>query len=228
VSIVNKVWQSLHNQGPLRTVQRSFQRLMPAAVFDVNTIVGVETSLRPILEDWTGTPKNEALLHRWATEDDIDHLTRGGLSPHDVRSFFDLGGIAAITTKDGNPVGYFWLFPTTKIYYSWLQLSAEPGGILGGHIYVAPEYRGERWFREVRKFVFPQLLDQGYERMLGFIDSLNRSSLRAGASQERRNIGRIFYLHCLGFVIFRINHIWRCGRYSEKQPFLFSFEGFRR
>ena len=219
--------QSLRHNGVLRTLQRGFQRAIPSWVFNINTLITVETSLRAIMADWEGEPPNPTLRHRWATEADMDHLTPGGFTVEEIRTFFRNGGRVAITTKDGNPVGYFWLFPRTNIFNGWIQLTVAPDEIVGGHIFVAPEFRGERWFREIRRFVFPQLIDEGYERMLGFIAALNRSSLRAGSSAERRNVGRVFYIRILGLIIHRVGGKWGAGFWRERRPLPVSSDDLR-
>ncbi len=171
----------------------------------------METSLRAILKDWEDEPRNDKLYHRWADKSDSDHLTQSGFSAEQVHTYFDQGGRAAISTKDGKPVGSFWMFPETKVFDKWFRVDAALDEIISWQVYVDPEFRGERWFREIRRFVFPQLIDDGYERMLGIIDALNRSYLHAGARPERRNVGRIFCIRLLGLSLFHINRRWGCG-----------------
>ncbi len=219
--------QSLKFGGVLRTLHIALHRTFPGPILTINVAVAVETNLPAILEDWKDEPRNDALVHRWGSKDDLDQLTMGGLSRKRVLAAFDDGERAVVTTKNGEPVGYFWVFPNAKTYDGWWRVNLEPDEIVSWHVYVAPEYRGERWFREARRFAFPQLIDEGFKCMLGFIDALNRSSRRAGASSRRKEVGRLNIFRLLGLTIYRLAPRWGAGFWSERRPCQFQSAEFR-
>lgn len=220
--------RSFRTAGFLRTAQRAFDRVIPFDILRVNHIVAVEASLAGVLKAWQGEPLSDRYRHRWSTGEDLDLLTCGGLSAEEVRDYLDAGARAVITTLDREIVGYSWYVPEVWMSEGWLRVTIAANEIWGGHAYTAPKHRGQRIQTEVRKFAYPRLIAEGYERVLGFVAVLNRSSLRAGLTSARKYVGRIFYIRLLGLVIYRIDRKWGAGFWNEAWPYDLSFDVFDR
>jgi len=220
--------RSFKTAGPLRTAQRALERFVPERVLSFNQIVAVEGSIAAVMEAWQNEPLNNQYHHRWSTREDLDLLTRGGHTPERVLEYFEAGARAVITTLDGEMLGYSWLVPDGWISKGWLRVTLGPNELWGGYAYTEPEHRGKRILPEARKFAYPQLITEGCERVLGFVDALNRSSLRAGSTPARKYVGRIFYIRLLSFVIYRVDKKWGAGFWNEKRPYELSFDVFDR
>ncbi len=231
--IINKVGAtvtaallSFKNAGVLRTTQRVLQRTIPMHIFEINTVVVIEALLKATLDERKGTPLNPDLQYRWATAQDLNLLTSGGLTPAYVHKYFDAGGRAVITTCNGEMVGYHWFVPNRWDCYGWLRFTVAAKEIWGAHNYVAPAYRGKRMAGETRDFAYAQLLSEGYERSAGVVQALNRSSLRVWSSPANRVLGRVFYIRLVDLIIYRIGGKWGAGLYASGRPLEFSLDEF--
>ena len=220
---LRKTRLSLQNAGLLRTAQRVVQRSVPAWLFDFNSLIAMENDL-------TGggfSPESGEWPHRWAEENDLELLTRGGLSADEVRSFWDQDGRAALCTKNGRLITYTWYLPGGCKVFGWLRIVGDRQ-MYSTATYVAPEFRGRRIHSQTRYFAYSALADLGYTSIVAFIEFLNRSALRAGQGGIRRYIGQLTYWRLLGLVIYRLNSKWSVGFWNMRRPLDLSFDDFDR
>jgi len=217
----NAVFQ---HAGFLRVMQRALQRLLPPAIFDINQIVVNEITYDEILAADHIVPADLDLQHRWATDQDLDLLTCGGLTSEQIQKYLDAGGRAVITNVEGRMAAYYWAIPNGWINNEWLWLSVGPGQMWGAHHYVAPEFRGQKIAMESAKFAYKQFRSEGYSRSIGAIDSLNRSSRRVWIRDGVRLLGQVFYVRFVGLVLYRIGHKWGFGYYGGQRQFELSLK----
>jgi GNAT superfamily N-acetyltransferase len=214
------VKRSLKYAGFLRALQRAFQRLVPNHVFDINGVVFIHADLSEVLDECKDLPINPDLRHRWSTAEDLDLLTCGGMTSDEVQQCFDAGGRAAITTTlDGEMVGYYWALPRYWDIYGWIRYQIEPQEYWGGHVFTSPAFRGQRMMQQIRLFAYGRLMSEGYVRVAGAVQSLNRSSLRVWSSPADRVAGRIFYVRMGSYVVYRMGRKWGAGFYAGSHPF---------
>lgn len=205
--------------GVTRTVQRLIQRLIPSRIFNLNALVLIQTSMEIFLEESKDDPQNPDLRHRWASQQDLDLLTCGGLTPDLIREYFNAGGRVAVTTNtDGEVVGYNWSLLNYANSQGWMRFHFAPTDIWGAHNYVAPAYRGQRIAGQIRRFVYLQLQSEGYKRSAGLVETLNRSALQTWSSPANRLLGTLFYVRTGNFVIYRIGRTWGAGLYGGGRP----------
>ena len=233
--IINKVAEAVRDAvrsfktaGLLRTLQRAFDRGMPSNIFRFNQIVAVEAPIAAVLETWQGEPPNDRYEHRWSTGADVVSLTCGGLSSEKIRKYLNADGCVVITTLDGEVAGYAWWISKSWTSEGWLRVTPATGELWAEHAYTVPEHRGKRIQRQIRKFAYPQLIAQGCERVLGFVDVLNRSSLQAGSTPARKYVGRVLYVRVFGLVFYRIDRKWGAGVWNEARPYDLNFDVFDR
>lgn len=231
--VINKVGatvaaalRSFKNAGVLRTAQRALQRVIPPRIFEVNQVVVIDTFLKTTLDERMGAPPNPDFQYRWATGQDLDLLTCGGLTRAEVRECFDAGGRAALVTSGDEMVGYYWAIPERWDSYGWLRFTMAANEFWGGHNFVAPAFRGKKIAGETRDFAYAQLLSEGYERAAGAVQALNRSSLRVWSGPANRILGRIFYIRLGDLIIYRIGGKWGAGFYGGGRPLEFSLDQF--
>lgn len=218
--------RSFKTTGAVRTAQRALQRVIPGRIFDVNVVAIIEASIEITLDQSKGKPSNRRLRHRWATEQDLDLLTCGGLTPAAVQKYFDAGGRAVLTTMDGKTVGYYWAVPDGWVAFGWLRLTVAANEFWGGHNFVAPAYRGNRIAGEIRDFAYAQLHPEGYERSVGSVEILNRSSLSVWSGKANRVLGQVFYVRFVDLIIYRIGAKWGAGFYGGGRPLEFPVDAF--
>lgn len=216
--------RSLRTAGFVRTLQRFVQRVIPPALFDINVIIAIENPL----DMWRDEVPSDQWQHRWGTRADMDDLMAGGLTRDQVETYMDADARPVISSKDGEFVGLTWPIPGALDNYGWMRVSPAPGDIWGGPAYTDPKFRGMRSHKESRMFAYPQLLDEGYKCIIGFVQLTNHSSLRVRASSARRYVGRIFYIRLLGVVLYRIQAKWGIGFWNKSRPYCFSFNVFDR
>jgi hypothetical protein len=220
---LRKARLSLRNSGLARTAQRALQRAVPDWLFDINSLIAIEIDFA----EWRQPPTAAEWPHRWADESDLEVLTRGGLSETEVRAFFAQGARAALCAKDGKLVGYTW-YPTSDwTAFGWIRIVLE-GEVYAAAAYIAPEFRGRSLHNETRRFAYPALAALGYTRLVSFAEHLNRSTMRAGRTSNRRYIGRLSYVRLLGLVIFRLDGKWGAGFWNRRRPMELSFDVFDR
>ncbi len=227
-SIIEGAVRSFNTAGPLRTLQRAVERTIPQHIFSINLIVAIEDSIAEVYEGLGDRVPDSCYRQRWSTEADVEALSWGGQTSAQVRAYFDAHARAVITTLDDEMVGYAWLMTEDWTSHEWLRVNLAADEVWGGYIQTAPAHRGKRLLAGVRKFAYPKLIAEGYERVLVFVDALNRSSLRGGLSPGRRYVGRIFYVRVLKFVIYRIGGKWGAGFWNRRRPYKFSFDVFDR
>jgi GNAT superfamily N-acetyltransferase len=220
-------WRSVKTVGAARTVQRLIQRLIPSHLFDFNALVLIQTSMEIFLEESKDDPQNLNLGHRWASPQDLDLLTCGGLTPDQIREYFDAGGRVAVTTNtDGQIIGYNWSLLDYANSQGWMRFTYAPTDIWGAHNYVAPAYRGQRIAGQIRRFVYLQLQSEGYKRSAGLVETLNRSALQTWASPANRLLGALFFVRIGHFIVYRIGRKWGAGFYGGDRPFRLSTADF--
>ncbi len=220
---LHKARLSLRNAGLVRTVQRALQRAIPLWLFDTNSLIAVEIDFT----DWRAPAVAAEWPHRWADERDLALLTQGGMSEDEVRTLMAQGGRAALCAREGKLVGYVWCLTDHYIAFDWIRVVLD-GDVYGAAAYVAPELRGRNLHNETRRFAYPALRDLGYTRAISFVEHLNRSSMRAGKTSDRRYIGRLTYVRLLGLVVYRLDGKWGAGFWNRARPFDLSFGVFDR
>jgi hypothetical protein len=215
--------------GFLRALQRASNRVLPEHIFTVNKIVAVEDSIQEVYDRLGDRVPDACYRQRWSTDEDRDALVRGGQTAEEVAAYYDHAGARAVITCLGDEiVGYAWLMTGNWTSHGWLRVRLAADEVWGGYIYTAPEHRGRRILAGVRQFAYPLLIEEGYDKVLVFVDALNNSSLRAGGTPGRNYVGSIFYFRLLGLVVYRVGTKWGAGFWNRRRPYKFSYDVFDR
>ena len=155
---------------------------------------------------------------REVTRDATRRIAAIGGPVQDVEDHFDRGDRCWVFERDGRLVACDWIRHSAQDRVGWIILGKKPGDIWSAGILVDRGERGRGIAAELRAQVIRECARDGVRRMLGFIDTPNRNSVRALARIGYRPLGILFYLRVLGFAAVRCGGRWRFGTWRVSSP----------
>ena len=155
---------------------------------------------------------------RWATSSDLDALARFQGRPVDlVRARMESGVRTVIAVQDGRLIGAIWYNPRSAEMDDWLRFTTAPGTVWAIGTRVAPDYRGQHLFRRMARLGMSYYARAGYSRVFGWIEALNRNSLRASAGVGSIVVGRVLTFRMLGLSLVYFDGSLHLGRWHANR-----------
>jgi GNAT superfamily N-acetyltransferase len=155
---------------------------------------------------------------REATRDETSRIAAIGGPVEDVEEHFDRGDRCWVFERDGKLLACDWIRHSAQDRIGWIILGKNPDEIWSAGILVDRTQRGQGVAPQLRAQVIRECARGGVRRMLGFIDTPNRNSVRALDRVGYRPIGILFYLKIFGFGVIRSGKRWHWGLWSERSP----------
>lgn len=155
---------------------------------------------------------------REATRDETHRIAAIGGPVEDVEDHFARGDRCWVFERAGRLLACDWIRYSAQDRIGWIILGKEPDEIWSAGILVDRRERGQGIAPELRSQVIRECARNGIRRMLGFIDTPNRNSVRALARVGYRPLGILFYLRILGFAVVHSGNRWRFGTWRDRSP----------
>ncbi len=155
---------------------------------------------------------------REATRDETHRVAAIGGPVEDVEDHFERGDRCWVFERAGRLLACDWIRYSAQDRIGWIILGKETDEIWSAGILVDRRERGQGIAPELRSQVIRECARGGIRRMLGFIDTPNRNSVRALARVGYRPLGILFYLRILGVAVVHSGNRWRFGTWRERSP----------
>lgn len=155
---------------------------------------------------------------REAMRDETRRIAAIGGPMGDVEDHFDRGDRCWVFERDGKLLACDWIRHSAQDRIGWIILGKKPDEIWSAGILVDPNERGQGIAAQLRSQVIHECARGGVRRMLGFIDTPNRNSVRALARVGYRPLGILFYVRILGFAVAHCGKQWRFGAWRDGSP----------
>jgi len=207
ISIVRRDWNRLREIGPLYGVQRAVRLFLPRRWFEINLWIYTDTELAP----WRTEPPPEGNI-RWAIAEDFDLPVNYG-DWAKVRKGFASGDKVVVSVEDSRVRGWMWFATDFVDNHDWLRMVLEKDECFAHESLVDPALRQQGIAKAMALFGYLGLDRQGYRLAWGFIDVLNRASLKTYISPIHAN-EHVFYARLLGLTYLRIGKFRRLGTWK--------------
>lgn len=155
---------------------------------------------------------------REANRDEIPRIAAIGGPVEDVADHFERGDRCWVFERAGRLLACDWVRHSAQDRIGWIVLGKEPDEIWSAGILVDRRERGQGIAAELRTQVIRDCARSGIRRMLGFIDTPNRNSVRALARVGYRPLGILFYLRILGVAAVYSGNRLRVGTWRDESP----------
>lgn len=155
---------------------------------------------------------------REATRDETSRIAAIGGPVADVEEHFDRGDRCWVFERDGMLLACDWIRHSAQDRIGWIILGKSSDEIWSAGILVDRTQRGQGIAPQLRAQVIRECARSGVRRMLGFIDTPNRNSVRALDRVGYRPLGILFYVRFLGFAVVHSGKRWRFGVWREGSP----------
>lgn len=155
---------------------------------------------------------------REATRDETRRIAAIGGPVEDVEEHFDCGDRCWVFERDGKLIACDWIRHSAQCRIGWIILGENSDDMWSAGILVDRTQRGQGIAPQLRAQVIRECARDGVRRMLGFIDTPNRNSVRALDRIGYRPLGILFYIRIFGFGVIRSGKHWRWGIWSERSP----------
>lgn len=155
---------------------------------------------------------------REATRDETSRIAAIGGPAADVEKHFDRGDRCWVFERAGKLLACDWIRHSAQDRIGWIILGKNPDEIWSAGILVDRPHRGQGIAPLLRSQVIRECAGGRVSRMLGFIDTPNRNSVRALDRVGYRPLGILFYLRIFSLGIVHSGKRWRWGRWSERSP----------
>jgi len=203
-------WNRIREIGPLYAGQRALWLFFPRRWFEINQWILMDTDLTRWRSGQTADGE-----FRWATTEDFGLLAEFGDSAK-VRKAFDRGHRIVVAVRDGKICGWIWFATGPLDYHDWLRLTLEKDECFFVDVLVDTAFRGQGIGPRMAHFAYGGLEREGYRKLWGFVDALNRASLNA-YKESIPGTGRLFYARMLGLTYLRIGEFRRLGTWGPKR-----------
>ena len=215
-----ELWRKRREVRPLFAAMTLLHTLIPHSLFHVKGYFLFACDVR----DSPSIDETDPEI-RPATPEDLDlfgafEVTEGITLPRSVlRAWFLRGARVWIIERGSRLVACYWLDTNSSYYlYDWLVLKASPKDVWALGWWVARDHRGQGLAARIRRPGVSACAHAGYTRILGAVDMLNHSSIRASHKVGCKHIGRFFVLRIMGFTLIHFGRTLRLGRWSSGDP----------
>ena len=171
------LWRKIRHLGPLYLAMQVVDIVVPKRLFFVEyfEIFGCELM--------TGAPNAKIDSEvRWATEDDLENLAKIGRFSNTIARWLGSDARAVVLVQSGTIVACLWIATGRHDQDDWLTFRLHPRDAWTITAWVLPDYRGRGYHARLWAYGTAALAAEGYRRILGHINILNRSSMLAGSS----------------------------------------------
>lgn len=152
---------------------------------------------------------------RSASPEDLDLLSDSDYPKSILRRWFKRGARVWLIEHEGRLLACYWLDGNDRYHlYDWLVIKSEPKDVWVLWWWVAHGYRRQNLAYQIRTPGVLEYARNGFTRMLGAIDAMNRNALRASQKLGWKPIGRLFILRGLGITFVYLGKSLRIGRWD--------------
>lgn len=155
---------------------------------------------------------------REAMRDETRRIAAIGGPVGDVQDHFNRGDRCWVFERDDTLLACDWIRHSAQDRIGWIVLGKKQDEIWSAGILVDPNERGQGIAAELRSQVIRECARDGIRRMLGFIDTPNRNSVRALARVGYRPLGILFYVRFFGLAVVQSGKRLRFGAWREASP----------
>lgn len=212
-TILARIGLRLREVGIVYTLYLAMQRLSSRRFFQCQRMFIIALPIG------TDPPDTQPHPHiREAARDETPRIAAIGGPVQDVQDHFERGDRCWVYEGDGKLLACDWIRQSAQDRIGWIILGKKPDDIWSAGILVGRRERGRGIAGELRAHVIRECARDGVQRMLGFIDTPNRNSVRALARVGYRPLGILFYLRILGVAVVRCGGRWRFGTWRQSSP----------
>jgi len=194
----NKI-KFLRRWGPVRTLYALLLRICRKFLtFNISAI-----KCRPLVRTNSSTSNPEGCQFSILSEQellDFSHDPALRLADTWIKDAFARGEACAGATLGGKLVAYCWrVFSTTphdRKHNIWIDFNAD--AVYGRYSFTLPAHRGKHIMPSLYTFADPYCLDKGRTLSIGYVDTDNYPSMRAGTKSGERVVGYAGYIYLFG------------------------------
>lgn len=211
--ILTRVGQRLREVGFIHTLYLVMQRLSSRHFFQCQRMFVIALPVDAAMADASPHP-----CIREAMRDETIRIAAIGGPVADVEEHFDRGDRCWVFERGGDLLACDWIRHSAQDRIGWIILGNNPDEIWSAGILVDQTQRGQGIAPQLRAQVIRECAQDGVNRMLGFIDTPNRNSVRALAHVGYRPLGILFYLKILGVAVVHSGERWHWGLWNKRSP----------
>jgi RimJ/RimL family protein N-acetyltransferase len=201
--------QTLRYAGPLFSAIQLVKISIPRRWFDVECFEMFECGIARAASDL-----NVSRQVGWATQNDLDALAGIDRFRNKSAGWLRAGARAVALNADEKTVACLWMTSGYHDQDDWLRFTLRPHEIWTITIWVHPNYRGRGYHAQLWTYAVSALAEEGYRKILGHIDVLNRRSIRAFKKVGAKPLRRVLVFRLFGWTLARRDGRVQVGRWS--------------
>jgi RimJ/RimL family protein N-acetyltransferase len=209
-----RLMQTLRYAGPLYSAIQLVKITIPRRLFDVECFEIFECGITKAASDSSLSPQVG-----WATQNDLDTLANIDRFRDRSASWLRAGARAIALNMDEKTVACLWITSGFHNQDDWLTFKLRPNEAWTITIWVHPDYRGRGYHAQLWTYAVAALATEGYQKILGHIDVLNRRSIRAFGKVGAKPVRRILVFRLFGWTLLKRDGHTHIGRWNQNRRF---------